>query len=74
MEYYTESLLLAFYELRRRIAADPFYLGEPDQISLRNPTGSVAKRRMQTPPSNTSAPGKWYAVSRGEGVGVFLDW
>lgn len=76
MKRHTEPFLLAFHELRRRIAADPLYLGEPDQISLCYPTGSIAKRRMQSPPPNAlpAGKGKWYAVSRGEEVGIFLDW
>lgn len=74
MKYHTETHFLAFYKLQRSIAADPSYLGEPDHISLRYPTGSVTKRKMRAPPSDAPAPEKWYAVSRGEEVGIFLDW
>ena len=72
MSYLADAFSLAFYELRRRIAADPTYLGEPKHISLRHRTGSAAKRRMRVPQNTTSK--KYYAISCGTEVGIFLRW
>lgn len=70
----TNTFFAAFYELRRRIAADEFYLGEPKHIVLRHPAGSTARRKMRTPPRNAPASNRYYAVSCGADVGIFLNW
>ena len=73
----TDSLVLDIVMLKRRITADPFYLGEPRHITLRNPRGSVRRRKMATPYADTKtrkAKDKWIAVSCGTEVGVFPTW
>ena len=63
--------------LKRRIAVDPFYLGEPQHITLRNPRGSAGRWKMATPYADTKtrkAKDKWIAVSCGTEVGVFPTW
>jgi hypothetical protein len=63
-----------FTSLRSSIAANPHYLGEPHHIFLRNPNGNTDKRSMVKPAPGTIPPGKWYAISCGSSVGIFLSW
>ena len=63
-----------FVALKHAIEADPFYLGEPHHISVRNSRGPLHNWRMKKPSSGSPTPGKWFAVAKGSEVGVFLDW
>ena len=36
--------------------------------------GPKDRRKMTLPPDGVQPAGKWYAVSRGRKVGVFLSW
>ncbi|KAF9793432.1 hypothetical protein BJ322DRAFT_1016940 [Thelephora terrestris] len=63
-----------FIGLKRVIEANPYYLGEPYHINVRNSQGSLKNRRMKRPPPGSPTPEKWFAVARGSELGVFLDW
>jgi len=68
------SFVLDFVSIKCEIAADPFYLGEPHHIRLRNSKGSTLNREMKAPTPGTPTPEKWYAVICGAEVGIFLSW
>jgi len=69
-----DALVLDFESIKRAILANPFYLGEPRHICLRNSKGKTTHRVMRTPPHGSPTPPKWYAVACGSQVGVFLSW
>ena len=56
------------------IAANLFYVGEPCHILLRKPTGYDVKCRAQTPDPKITTKGKWYVVTCGTELGIFVDW
>ena len=60
--------------LKLAMAEDPFFLGNPEHIFLRNSSGSTANRRVVTPSRNSPPPKKWYVVTCGTKVGIFLSW
>lgn len=63
-----------FQSIRNAILANPFYLGEPSHIRLRNANGDETHRKMKAPSQGTSSPDKWYAIVCGTQVGIFLSW
>jgi len=70
----SRTIDLDFRLFKDAILADPFYLGEPRHIRLRNSKGSVTKRVMSTPTPGAPTPERWYAVACGTEVGIFLSW
>ena len=60
--------------MQEAILADPFYLGEPHHIRLRNSKGNTDHQIMHAPAPGTPTTRKWYAIARGSQVGIFLSW
>lgn len=63
-----------FWSIRASILANPYYLGEPCHIYLRNSKGDTSNRKMKSPRQGISPADKWYAISSGTRVGIFLSW
>jgi hypothetical protein len=68
------TMILVFTDLKRAMAANPFYLGTPEHIRLRRSNGSALRREMNAPAPGTPSPEKWYCVTCGTAVGIFLSW
>lgn len=69
------SFIPVFYAARSAISSDPNYLGGPEHISLHNSSGSCRYREVVYPPLNPPTPvTKWYIVTCGTRVGIFIDW
>ena len=60
--------------IKGAILTNPFYLGEPRHIFLRNSRGLTDLRVMKVPAPDAPTPEKWYAVACGTQVGIFLSW
>ena len=68
------TLMSVLEWLKHAIAEDPFFLGNPEHIQLRNSSGNTSHRKVVTPPRNSPPPKSWYVVMCGTKVGIFLSW
>ena len=68
------SPLPVFDLLKHTITFNPLFLGNPEHVHLCNSSGSITHRKVKTPPFGTASPDKWYAVTCGTTVGIFLSW
>ena len=71
---YCDQFIPDFRSFQAAVSVNPFYLGEPRHIRLRNSSGSVTNRVMKAPPPGTPTSEKWYAIASGKEVGIFLSW
>jgi hypothetical protein len=70
-----QSIIPAFHATALAIASDPKYLGGPEHIQLHNSNGRRRYHEVVHPPLEPLTPvEKWYIVTHGTRVGIFVDW